>query len=82
MDFGPEDVCGGPLFCPPVTSARVQSRFEFVELGGDMCSKGHSRHWEYRLVSPDTKHIYMYYMYEYIVHVEVCRGTGPPVTYV
>ena len=37
MDFGPEDVCGDLLFCPPFTSARVQSRFEFVELGGDMC---------------------------------------------
>ena len=38
MDFGPEDVCGGPLFAPPFTSARVQSCLEFVELGRDMCT--------------------------------------------
>ena len=31
-------VCGGPLFCPPSTSALVQNHFEFVELGGDICS--------------------------------------------
>ena len=37
MDSGREDVCRGPLFGPPFNSARVQSRFEFVELGGDMC---------------------------------------------
>ena len=33
IDFDPGGVCGGPLFAPPFTSARVQSRFEFVELG-------------------------------------------------
>ena len=38
-DFDPDSACGGPLFTPPSTSARVQSRFEFVELGGGMCSK-------------------------------------------
>ena len=27
-----------PLLCPPSTYARVQSRFEFVEIGGDMSS--------------------------------------------
>ena len=37
-DYDPGGICGGPLFAPPSTSARVQSRFEFVELGGDMCS--------------------------------------------
>ena len=36
MGFGPGDVCGGPLLALQFTSARVQSRFEFVELGGDM----------------------------------------------
>ena len=34
----PGSICVGPLFAPPSTSARVQSRFEFVKLGGDMCS--------------------------------------------
>ena len=43
IDFGPEGVCGGPLFAPPFASARVQSRFDFVELGGDMCSNDHRR---------------------------------------
>ena len=38
MDFGPEDVWRSPLFCPPFSSARVQSRFEFGDLGGDMFS--------------------------------------------
>ena len=38
FDFDPEGVCGGPLFSPPFTSARVQSRFDFMELGGDMYS--------------------------------------------
>ena len=36
MDFDRKDVCGSPLFFPPFTSARVQSHFEFVQLGGDM----------------------------------------------
>ena len=31
-------VCGGPLFAPPSTSARVQSRFEFVKLGTYICA--------------------------------------------
>ena len=35
LDLG---VCGGPLFAPPFTSARVQIRFEFVELGRDVFS--------------------------------------------
>ena len=39
-----------PLFAPPFTSARVQSRFEFVELGGDMCSNYRRRHWDYKQV--------------------------------
>ena len=37
IDFDPGDVCGGPLFCNPSTFARVQNRFGFVDLGGDMC---------------------------------------------
>ena len=40
-DVDPEGVCGGPLFAPPFTSARVQRRLEFVELGGDICSTYH-----------------------------------------
>ena len=36
-DFDRVHVCGGPLFWPPSTSACVQNRSEFVELGGDMC---------------------------------------------
>ena len=51
-DFNPDGVCGVPLFAPPSISARVQSRFEFVELGVGMCSNYHMRHWDYRLV-PD-----------------------------
>ena len=35
-DFDPEGVCGRPIFAPPLTSARLESRFEFVELGSDM----------------------------------------------
>ena len=35
--FRPRAVCGGLLFVPPSTSARVQSRFDFVEIG-DMYS--------------------------------------------
>ena len=35
-------------------SARVQSRFEFMELGGDMCSNCHRRHWDYRLAPRGT----------------------------
>ena len=37
-DFNPGGVCGGPLFSPPLTSARVQSRFEFVKLGTYICA--------------------------------------------
>ena len=48
---------GGPLFAPPTTSARVQSRFEFVEIGGGMRSNYHRRHWDYRLAPVGTTHI-------------------------
>ena len=37
-DFDPDGVFGGPLLVPPSTSARVQSRVEFVELGRGVCS--------------------------------------------
>ena len=37
-DFGRERGCGGPYLCAPSTSARVQNRFEFVELSRDMSS--------------------------------------------
>ena len=46
----PCDVCGGPKLCPPSTFARVQNRFEFAGLGGDMCSNCARRHWDYSLV--------------------------------
>ena len=38
-DFAPCDVRGGPFLCAPSTSARVQNRFEFVDLSLDMSSK-------------------------------------------
>ena len=44
-DFDPGGVCGGPLAAPPSTSARVQSRFEVVELGDDMYSNCHRCNW-------------------------------------
>ena len=50
------DICGGLLFAPPFTSACVQSRFEFVELGRGMCSNYHMRHWDYRLVPAGATH--------------------------
>ena len=37
-DFDDDGVCGGPLFALSYTSARVQSRAEFVELGRGMYS--------------------------------------------
>ena len=37
-DFDPGGVCGSPIFALPFTSARVQSRFEFVELDGGKSS--------------------------------------------
>ena len=37
-DFGHEGGFGGPYLCAPSNSARVQNRFEFVELGRDMSS--------------------------------------------
>ena len=49
-DFDPGHVCGGALCSPPSTSARVRNRVEFVELGGDMCTKYHRRLWDYSLV--------------------------------
>ena len=39
--FDPGGICGGPLFAPPSSSARAQSRLEFAELLGDMCSHYH-----------------------------------------
>ena len=38
MDFGREGGCGGPYLCAPSTSARVQRRFEFLELARDISS--------------------------------------------
>ena len=35
-DFETDRVCGGPLFAPPFSSARVQSRVELVEIGSGM----------------------------------------------
>ena len=56
--FNPGGVCEGPLFAPQFTSARIRSRFDLVELGGDKCFyyKGSSNrklndsNWHYRLV--------------------------------
>ena len=54
-DFDRGDVCGSPLIYQPSTSARVQNRFEFVELGGDMSSNCTRRHWYYRLVRQQAR---------------------------
>ena len=40
-NFDSGGICGGPLFAPPSTSARVYDSFEFVELGGDIPSNYH-----------------------------------------
>ena len=40
-NFDPGGICAGPLPAPPSTFARVQSSFEFVEIGGDVCSSCH-----------------------------------------
>ena len=77
-DFESDGVCGGPLFAPPSTSVRVQSHFEFVELGG-MCSNYRRRHWHYRLVPgwyqlvPRTVYESTVpgIMYEYISYLQV-----------
>ena len=81
-DFDPVGVRGGPLFAPPSTSPRVQSRFEVVELGHGMCSSCHRRHWDYRLVPAGTTHNIL----EHSIYVRVylvCTGTrGSLVDYV
>ena len=81
-DLAPYGVCGGPLLRSPSTSARVQNGFEFVGLGGDMCSNCHRCHCNYSLVRQQargTRHqvtgtIYertAAYMYENIGYVQV-----------
>ena len=50
IGFGREGGCGGPYLYAPSTSARVQNRFGFVELGHDMSSNCTTRNWDYRLV--------------------------------
>ena len=35
INFDPGGICGGLVLAPSFTSARLQSRFEFVELGVD-----------------------------------------------
>ena len=69
MDFG-------PVVCPPLTFARLQSRFDFVELGGDMYSNYQGEvaavtgmtGW-YHLI-PRTMHGSTVYMYENIGYVQ------------
>ena len=82
IDFGPEGVCGDPVFAPPFTSARVQSRFEFVELGSDMFSNCQGDipafNCNYRLVPARTTH-YIMCTSIYVWYVEV---PGSPVPYV
>ena len=83
-DFESDGVCGGPLFARPSTSARIQSRFEFVELGGGMCSNYQGdvpgltgiTGW-YQV--PGTIYDSTLYMYENIWYVQV---PGSPVAYV
>ena len=78
-DFGREGVCGGPYFCDPSTPARVQHRFEFVELGREMSSNCPTRHtgitgsYDNRLVIPEVP----LYKFE---DIEYLQGTrAPPV---
>ena len=85
-DIDPEVVRVGPLFSPPSTSARVQSRFEFVEIGGDICSNYHTRHWDYRLVPGwnqlESRTIYESTSSTYVRLCMVCAGTkGASVEY-
>ena len=55
MNFGREAGCVGPYLCAPPTCARVQSRFEFVELAREMCSICTRSHWEYRLLREQAR---------------------------
>ena len=71
-DFDPGGICGRPLFSPPSTFARVQSRFEFVELGGDMC------YYYQGEVPPGTGITGWYQLVPHTIYVPVyivCRGT-------
>ena len=87
IDFDPGGVCGGPLCAPPFTSARVKSRFEFVEIGRGMCCSNYQGEvpavteitgW-YQLV-PRTIYESTVYMYENIGYVQVPEFS--PVQYV
>ena len=67
IHFESDGVWGGPLFAPPSSSACVQNRVEFVELGRGMCSNYHRRHYDYRL-APHTVYLVctsIYGMYRY-----------------
>ena len=50
MDFGRECGCGRPYLPPPPTSARMQSRYEFLELALNMSFYCTRSHWDYRLI--------------------------------
>ena len=81
-NFDPDGVCGGPIFAPPSTSVRFQSRFELAEIGGGTCSNYHRRHWDYRMVPASTTH----YVRQHSIHVRVyivrTGARGSPVEYV
>ena len=47
MDFGHASGCVGPYLYAPSTSARVQSRFDFVKLARDMSSNFTRGIWDY-----------------------------------
>ena len=81
-NFAPCDVCGGPYQCTPSTSARVQNRFEFVELGRDVSSNCTKRQWDYRLVRHRRLVVPEVPLYEFdnIEYLQDIRA--PPVCYV
>ena len=83
-DFEPGGVCGGSVFSPPSTCARVQSRIEFMEPGGGLCSNYHKRQWDYRLVPAGTTHCIREHSTRYYVRVYIVfTGTrGSPVEFV
>ena len=75
-DFESDGVCGSPVFAHPSTSARVQSRGEFVELGRGMCSNcqgevpGVTRITGWYQV-PGTTYESTVYMYKCVWYVQV-----------
>ena len=64
-DFETDGVCRGLLFTPPSTSARVQSRVEFAELGGGISSI-------YQVVVPGATGITGWYQVSGTTYIREC----------